>query len=61
MITIECNDCVSAAKQHPTLSVFRYRKYLAYLAVVVSVKRSKNRVTKFSINSKDDACAANKG
>jgi hypothetical protein len=58
-IVVEDHDGVFAAKQHGTLRILGYRKDLAHLTIVVSREGTKNRMPKFSIGSKDDACTTN--
>ena len=60
MIVVERQDCVSTAKQHATLRILGYRKYLAYLAIVVGSKSSKKWMPKLSIGCEGCADAADK-
>jgi hypothetical protein len=59
VIIIEDQDSVSASKQHGTLRILDYRKYLAHLTIVVSRESTKKRMPKFLIGSEEDAGAAN--
>jgi hypothetical protein len=59
LVVVKSDDSVSTPKKHAPLSILRNRQNLAHLTIVVSREGTKNRMPKFSISSKDNACTTN--